>query len=188
MDTRICRDRPAASAAPGRIIIPRKKHSKQPTKNPTSLHNILHCTHSHPHSPPPDGGGGAAPDAPEGSEEGDLASPPLPLRGRLSSPNLLPPLITYRDSSTSPRPLVIDEAELGHTPAPPRLDGVQVGSPPLHPRQLPQLIIPAKEKSSCNLGSPDGHKHLVTCQQKSGHPSQPWLVQHHLTGRQAAAD
>ena len=44
MDTRICRDRPAASAAPRRIIIPRKNHSKQPrpTQPSPSQYFALH--------------------------------------------------------------------------------------------------------------------------------------------------
>ena len=95
-------------------------------------------------SPPPDGGGCAAPDAPEGSKEWDFSSPTLPLRRRLA-PHLLPALVTYRGCATSPRPLVIHEAELGNAAAPSRLDGVQVPAPPLH--RHPHRLIPAKEKS-----------------------------------------
>ena len=162
MDTRICRDRSAAGTHRGSLF-----SAKRQPPNPTGL--LLKfcrwCTiASHRHfSPPPDGGGCAAPDAPEGSKEWDFSSPTLPLRRRLA-PHLLPALVTYRGCATSPRPLVIHEAELGNAAAPSRLDGVQVPTPPLH--RHPHRLIPAKEKSCYNLGSPDHHRHshmLAAC-------------------------
>ena len=142
-------------------------------------------------SPPADGGGGAAPDAPERSQEGDLASPALPLRGRLPSPHLLPPLITKcktSPTSSSTRPLVVDEAELRHTAAPARLDGVHVRGPPLH--RHPQLLIPSQQQKSCSkLGIPTGHRHSHMSGNLTGsHAAEQTRRGHHCAGRRAAAN
>ena len=203
MDTRICRDGPSHGATEDHYS-PQKGSPTQPNRDPPQILQIvpprccLHHHHHHQHhqyrrevSPPADGGGGAAPDAPERSQEGDLASPALPLRGRLPSPHLLPPLITKcktsPTSSSSTRPLVVDEAELRHTTAPARLDGVHVRGPPLH--RHPQLLIPSQQQKSCSkLGIPTGHRHTVTCQAISQAHTGQSRRGHHCAGRRAAAN
>ena len=200
MDTRICRDGPSRGATEDHYS-PQKGSSAQPNRDPPQILQIVppRCCHHHHHhhqdrrrvSPPADGGGGAAPDAPERSQEGDLASPALPLRGRLPSPHLLPPLITKcktSPTSSSPRPLVVDEAELRHTAAPARLDGVHVRGPPLH--RHPQLLIPSQQQKSCSkLGIPTGHRHSHMSGNLTGsHRAEQTRRGHHCAGRRAAAN
>ena len=200
MDTRICRDGPSRGATEDHYS-PQKGSSAQPNRDPPQILQIVppRCCHHHHHhqdrlevSPPADGGGGAAPDAPERSQEWDLASPALPLRGRLPSPHLLPPLITKckaSPTSSSPRPLVVDEAELRHTAAPARLDGVHVRGPPLHSH--PQLLIPSQQQqNSCSkLGIPTGHRHSHMSENLTGsHTAEQTRREHHCAGRRAAAN
>ena len=202
MDTRICRDGPSRGATEDHYS-PQKGSSAQPNRDPPQILQIVPprcCRHHHHHhqdrlevSPPADGGGGAAPDAPERSQERDLASPSLPLRGRLPSPHLLPPLITKckaSPTSSSPRPLVVDEAELRHTAAPARLDGVHVRGPPLHSH--PQLLIPSQgqQKSCSKLGIPTGHRHTSHMSEDltGSHRAEQTRREHHCAGRRAAAN
>ena len=201
MDTRICPNGPSRGATEDHYS-PQKGSSAQPNRDPPQILQIVppRCCrhHHHPHqdrrqvSPPADGGGGAAPYAPERSQERDLASPPLPLRGRLPSPHLLPPLITKckaSPTSSSPRPLVVDEAELRHTTAPARLDGVHVRGPPLHSH--PQLLIPSQQqqKSCSKLGIPTGHRHSHMSGDLTGsHRAKQTRRGHHCAGRLAAAN